>query len=100
MFDTGQLRALEDRKAALLLRSAANRRRFVSESRRLKPAVQWVDLGIAWSRKIRAGYSVMGPLLDALWRPTSTGGLGSFFQRIRGALSIAKSVSAFWSQRR
>lgn len=100
MFDTGQIKSLEDRKSALLVRSAANRRRLVSEAERLKPAVQWVDVGIAWSRKIRAGYSVLGPLLDALWHPSPTGGLGSIFQRIRGVLSIAKSVSAFWSQRR
>lgn len=100
MFDTGQLKACEERKAALLLQSSINRRRLVTEATRLKPLVQWADLGIAWIQKIKAGYSVLGPLVDALWRPSPTGGLGSVVQRIRGALSIAKSVSAFWSQRR
>ncbi len=100
MFDPGQLKACAARKAALLSQSAAHRRVLTTEAKRLKPVVQWVDLGVEWTKKIRAGYSVLGPLVDALWHPSTTGGIGSVVQRVRGILSMARSLSALWKQRR
>lgn len=99
MFDTGQLKPLADRKRSLLAQSAAHRRVLTTEAARLKPVIHWVDLGLEWSRKIKSGYSILGPLLDALWHPTAAGGVSRWVQRVRGLISVAQSISALWKQR-
>lgn len=94
MFGRGQLDQCQQRKAALLQRSAIHRRTLIREAASLRPVVGWVDQGIEFAHKARMGWSVLVPLL-ALRRDRAPGS-GGLLQRISGVLSLARAIREAW----
>ncbi len=96
MLENGELIRCRQRKAALLRQSAAHRSALVAEAQNLGPVVAWVDLGIAASQKVRAGWQALAPLLS-LWqarRQESDGLIG----KLTKGIALARSLSALWKQ--
>jgi hypothetical protein len=97
MFGNEPLTRCQERKAALLQRSAAHRRALMTEAQTLRPAVGWVDMGIEVAGKARKGLSVLAPLLS-LWRERKQEPAG-VVHKLAEALSLARAVTGLWKRR-
>ena len=94
MFGNGQLTCCQQHKAALLQHSPAHRCDLAKDAQTLRAATEWVDLGIDISRKARAGWTALGPLLS-LWQTRNQEPSG-FIHKLAGAISLACSLTALW----
>jgi hypothetical protein len=92
MFENEQLTRCRRRKEELLQQSAAHRSALVAEAQSLRPIAAWVDLGVAATRKLRAGWEALAPLLS-LWQAgkQEPGGL---IQKITNGIALARSLMA------
>jgi hypothetical protein len=98
MFANGPLNRCQQRKAALLQRSAAHRRALMTEAQTLRPAAGWVDMGIEVAGKARKGLNVLAPLLS-LWRARKQEPSG-VVHKLAEALSLARAVVGLWRSSR
>lgn len=94
MLGNRELAGCQERKAALLRQSAANRQALVEAAQNLQPVVAWVDLGVAIARKARTALSALAPLLS-LWGSQKSKSSG-FLGKLAGAVSLGRSVAALW----
>ena len=94
MFGIGQLTHCQQRKAALLQRSATHRLALMTDAQNLRPVAEWVDVGISVASKVRMGWSVLAPLLS-LWRARKQEPSG-FVHKLAEALSLARAVTTLW----
>lgn len=85
------------RKEMLLRASKANRDVLREEARNLQPVVAWVDFGVDVTRKVRAGWTTLFPLLS-WWRKGTTDSSG-FVDKMTGAVSIVRSLLGLWKMR-
>lgn len=88
--------SLAQRKTELLRRSQEHRQTLATETAKLRPLAEWIDLGVTTARQIRKGWEIAGPLLAA-WRGASAPGTdqapSSTFQKISSALSLVRSIA-------
>ena len=94
MFGNGQLTRCQQRKGALLQRSATHRRLLATDAQALRAVAAWMDLGIDVARKGRTGWSVLAPLFS-LWQRRKQEPSG-FAQKFSGAIALARSLAALW----
>lgn len=98
MFGIGQLTHCQQRKAALLQRSATHRLALMTDAQNLRPVAEWVDVGISVASKVRMGWSVLAPLVS-LWQTRKQEPAG-VVHKLAEALSLVRSLTAMWSRRR
>lgn len=96
MFGNRELAGCQERKAALLRQSTANRQALAEVAQHLQPVVAWVDLGVALARKVRTALSALAPLLS-LWGSRKTESSG-FLGKLAGAVSLGRSVAELWKR--
>ena len=94
MFGHEHLTHCQQRKAALLQRSATHRLALMTEAQNLRPVAEWVDVGMSVARKVRMGWTVLAPLLS-LWRTRERESSG-FIHKLAGAIALARSLMEGW----
>jgi hypothetical protein len=94
VFKHEQLIHCQERKAALLRECAGHRRLLVAQAQPLRAAAEWVDRGIAVTRKARASWLLLTPLL--FLRKTRKQASTGFVHRLAEGISLARSIMTAW----
>ena len=96
MFGNGQVTRCQQHKAALLKQSTTHRSVLAQEAQNLRPVAEWANLSIGVTRKARAGWAALAPLLS-LWQTRKQGSSG-VARKFAGAIAIARSLTAIWKK--
>ena len=100
MFENGQLRALEQRRLALIRESDKHRAILLAEAPRFRSVASWVDVGIDVAQKARAGWAAVSPWISPPGLTSPLAQAGGIVSKIRYGVSIARSLLGFWRSRR
>jgi hypothetical protein len=95
MLATQELNFLAERKAALLVQSAANRAKLTRACADVERSAGWIEAGYGLVSRVRPAVTLATPVLGILaawrWRRTVAWG-----RRLGVALRVARIASGFW----